>query len=84
MKKLSTILLSLLLVSFSASSQDNIDHFILPVFDNPSERELLFNHQDNPFLLLQSLAPNQNLNLTNWNQVISDLDKIPTKKEKKS
>jgi hypothetical protein len=82
MKKLSTILLSLLLVSFSASSQDNIDHFILPVFDNPSERELLFNHQDNPFLLLQSLTPNQNLNLTNWNQVISDLDKITTKKRK--
>lgn len=82
MKKLSTILLSLLLVSFSASSQDNIDHFILPVFDNNSERELLFNHQDNPFLLLQSLAPNQNLNLTNWKKVVSDLDRIPTKKRK--
>jgi len=82
MKKLSTILLSLLLVSFSASSQDKIDHLILPVFDNTSERELLFNHQDNPFLLLQSLYPNEKLSLTNWNQVVSDLDRIPTRKRK--
>ncbi|MCH6200139.1 hypothetical protein MMU07_11135 [Aquiflexum sp. LQ15W] len=79
---MSTILLSLLLVSFSASSQDKIDHLILPVFDNTSERELLFNHQDNPFLLLQSLYPNEKLSLTNWNQVVSDLDRIPKRKRK--
>jgi hypothetical protein len=82
MQKLSTILLSLLLVSFSASSQDNIDQLILPVFDNPTERELLFNHQDNPFLFLQSLNPTKNISLKNWNKVISDLDKIPPKRRK--
>ncbi|WP_373523302.1 hypothetical protein [Aquiflexum sp.] len=80
MKKLLTILILILFLGFHAKSQDDYVEIKLTLFETNLEKKYFTQHQDNPFLLLQALHPEEEPNFKSWDKLIKILDKKAQRK----
>ena len=80
MKKSLSILILIFLLGFNAKSQDNYVEIKLPLFETNLEKKYFTQHQDDPFLLLQALQPEENPDFRNWEKLIKILDKKAQRK----
>jgi len=76
------ILIIMQLTWFPARSQEDYVEFSITVFNHPLEKEFLSKYSDDPFLLLQSLNPKEEINSKNWNKLVNKLDKSVKKNNK--
>jgi hypothetical protein len=80
MKKFLTILALLLISGFHVKSQDNYVEIKLSLFETDLEKKYFTQHQDDPFLLLQALHPEENSDFRNWEKLLKVLDKRTQRK----
>jgi hypothetical protein len=80
MKKFLTILALLLISGFHVKSQDNYVEIKLSLFETDLEKKYFTQHQDDPFLLLQALHPEENPDFRNWEKLLKVLDKRTQRK----
>lgn len=66
-------------LSSIAWAQDNRIEKTIRIFDNETEEALLTRHQEEPFLLLQSLNPGKSLESISWDKLVSKLHKRANK-----
>lgn len=76
MKSISHILIILILATTQTWAQEGASEHTLTVFDHSLEKTLLTKYQHQPFFLLQSLNPKENLNTEIWTSLVSDLDRF--------
>ncbi|EOZ92055.1 hypothetical protein A33Q_4148 [Indibacter alkaliphilus LW1] len=84
MKYFSNILILLCFLAQVVKGQENNVGKELQIFQNEAEKELLTKHQDNPFLLLQSLNPGEQLESKAWKKLLRKLDKRQVKSQNDS
>jgi hypothetical protein len=82
MSRFFIIVLIMQLTWFPAKSQEDYVEFSITVFNHPLEKEFLSKHPNDPFLVLQSLNPKEEINSKNWDKLISKLDKSVKKNNK--
>lgn len=75
MKKLSSILILIFILGFHAKSQDDYVEIKLTLFETNLEKKYFTQHQDDPFLLLQALQPEEDPDFKNWDKLLKVLDK---------
>lgn len=80
MKKFLSILTLILILGFHAKSQDDFVEIKLTLFENNLEKEYFTQHQDDPFLLLQALHPEEDANFGSWDKLLKVLDKRAQRK----
>jgi hypothetical protein len=80
MKKFLTILALLLISGFHAKSQEEYVEIKLTLFETNLEKKYFTQHQDDPFLLLQALHPEENPDFRNWEKLLKVLDKRAQRK----
>jgi len=80
MKKLLSILILIYFLGFHAKSQDDFVEIELTLFENNLEKEYFTQHQDDPFLLLQALHPEENADFESWDKLLEVLDKRAQRK----
>lgn len=82
MKSICTILTILMLAAPFALAQEEADVLTLNVFEHSLEKTFITKYQHDPFFLLQSLYPKENLKTQNWESLLSALDRQHGKKRK--
>ncbi|WP_373493606.1 hypothetical protein [Aquiflexum sp.] len=80
MKKLLSILILILFLGFHAKSQDDYVEIKLTLFDTNLEKKYFTQHQNDPFLLLQALQPEEDPDFRNWEKLLKVLDKRAQRK----
>lgn len=66
--------------NFNSKAQDGFANLEIDVFESAKERMYFQLHHEEPFFLLQSLHPNPEEGLKNWNKLVKRLDKKASKK----
>jgi hypothetical protein len=82
MNRFLIILVFIQLTGYSAKSQENHIEFSISVYNHPLEKEFLSEYANDPFILLQSLYPKEEINSGNWNKLVNKLDKGMKKNNK--
>lgn len=82
MNRFLIILIFMQLTGYSAKSQENHIEFSISVYNHPLEKEFLSKYANDPFILLQSLYPKEEIKSKNWNKLVSKLDKSMKKNNK--
>jgi hypothetical protein len=73
--------MALLLISgMHVNSKDNYVEIKLSLFETDLEKKYFTQHQDDPFLLLQALHPEENPDFRNWEKLLKVLDKRTQRK----
>ncbi|WP_194973591.1 hypothetical protein [Aquiflexum lacus] len=80
MKKFLSILTLIFLLGFHAKSQDDYVKIKLTLFETNLEKKYFTQYQDDPFLLLQALNPEENPDFKRWDKLLKVLDKRAQRK----
>jgi hypothetical protein len=80
MKKSLSILILIFILGFHAKSQDDYVEIKLTLFETNLEKKYFTQHQNDPFLLLQALHPEENPDFKRWDKLLKILDKRAQRK----
>ncbi|TVP46840.1 MAG: hypothetical protein EA341_13315 [Mongoliibacter sp.] len=75
MKWITLFLTIFLIQGHNVLAQENPVSAEISIYENDVEKELLTRYQDDPFHLLQSLYPNENMESASWDNLIKKLKK---------
>lgn len=66
--------------NINSKAQDDFGSLTIKVYESDNEKRLFQQHDDEHFFLLQSLHPNLEEGIKNWNKLVKRLDKKASKK----